>query len=126
MLTFCPLIVSTAVPLTRLLMNGAAGFWKTCCIGPENWLAGCVQLWFSMAITKTVLIERSSSARAFHWIERVSKANKPSVPKRLTCNINYLHKSGFGPDAGQLKMEWSNTPAGTGILLVDENQMTFW
>jgi hypothetical protein len=30
-------------------------------MGPENWLAGCVQLWFSMAITKTVLIEGPSS-----------------------------------------------------------------
>src|SRR5215468_8663837 len=64
MLTCCPLIVATAVPLTRLLMNGALGFLKICWMGPENWLAGCVQLWFSMAITKTVLIERSSSAAA--------------------------------------------------------------
>src|SRR5215468_3632430 len=64
MLNWCPLIVATAVPLTRLLMNGAFEFWKICWMGPENWLAGCVQLWFSMAITKTVLIERSSSAPA--------------------------------------------------------------
>jgi hypothetical protein len=33
---------------------------------------------------------------------------------------------GLGADAGQLNMEWTNTPAGTGILLEDENQMTFW
>src|SRR5262244_891293 len=64
MLTGIPLIVVTAVPLTRLLMKGALGFWKICWIGPENWLAGCVQLWFSMAITKTVLTERPSSAAA--------------------------------------------------------------
>src|ERR1700720_1991340 len=125
MLTWRPLIVATAVPSTRPLMKGALGFWKICWMGPENWLAGCVQLWFSMAVTKTVLIERSS-ARAFHWIERVSRTNKPSVPKRLTCDINYLQKSGFGADAGQLNMEWTNTPAGTGILSEDENQMTFW
>jgi hypothetical protein len=56
--------MATAIPLTRLLMNGALGFWKICWMGPENWFAGCVQLWFSMAITKTVLIERPSSAAA--------------------------------------------------------------
>src|SRR5215468_6354871 len=56
-------------------------------MGPENWLVGCVQLWFSMAITKTVLIEGPSSARAFPWIERASRANRPSVPKRVTCDI---------------------------------------
>src|SRR6516162_7707109 len=61
MLTCCPLILATLVPLTRLLMYGALGFWKICWMGAENWLAGCVQLWFSMAITKTVLIERGSS-----------------------------------------------------------------
>src|SRR5215813_12400513 len=67
MLTWRPLIVATAVPLTRLLMNGAAGFWKICCWPPENWLVGCVQFSFSSAITNTVLIEpalRPSSAAA--------------------------------------------------------------
>src|SRR6516162_7935953 len=59
-------------------------------MGPENWLVGCVQLWFSIAITKTVLIGGPSSARAFSWIERASRANRPSVPKRVTCDINYL------------------------------------
>jgi len=34
-------------------------------------------------------------------------------------------KEWFGADAGQLDMEWTNTPAGTRILLEDENQMTF-
>jgi hypothetical protein len=39
-----PLTVAMAVPFTRLLMNGALGFWK---IGwGEVSLAGCVQLWF--------------------------------------------------------------------------------
>src|SRR5882672_1138173 len=57
MLTGRPLIVATAVPLTKPLMNGAAGFWKICCWPPVNWLAGCVQFSFSRAITKTVLIE---------------------------------------------------------------------
>src|SRR5262249_23613669 len=57
MLTWRPLIMATAVPLTKLLMNGAAGFWKICCWPPLNWLDGCVQFSFSRAITKTVLIE---------------------------------------------------------------------
>src|SRR5262249_45993888 len=105
MLTWRPLIVATPVPLTRLLMNGAAGFWKICCWPPVNWLAGCVQFWFSKAITKTVLIRPPSSARAGDWIERGRRANKPSVPKRLTYNINYLQKSGFGADAGQLNID---------------------
>jgi hypothetical protein len=38
-------------PETRLLMNGAAGFMKICW-GDEAGL-GCVQLWFSIAITNT-------------------------------------------------------------------------
>src|SRR5215467_10112385 len=122
--------MTTAVPLTRLLMYGALGFWKICWMGPVNWLAGCVQLWFSMAMTKTLLIGPPfgppSAARACHWIETVSRANKPSVPKRLTCDINYLPKIGFGADAGQLNMERTDTPARAGILMVDENQMTFW
>src|SRR5215468_8854016 len=66
----------TAVPLTRLLMNGALGFWKICWMGPENWLAGCVQLWFSMAITKTVLIERPSSAAAAVTVKAAVKQPK--------------------------------------------------
>src|SRR5262245_5000207 len=106
-------------------MNGALGFWKICWMGPENGLAGCVQVWFSMAITKTFLIGPPSSARACDWIERVSSASKPSVPKRLRCDINYLQKSGFGADAGQLNTERTKTPAGAGILLEDESQMTF-
>lgn len=44
MLTWWPLMVASAVPLTKLLMKGALGFWKICWMGPENWLAGCVQL----------------------------------------------------------------------------------
>jgi hypothetical protein len=42
------------------------------------------------------LIGGPPSAWALHWIERVSRANKPSVPKRVTCDINYLlEKSGL-------------------------------
>src|ERR1700746_1560517 len=91
MLTFLPLIVATAVPFTRLLMNGALGFWKICWMGPENWLAGWVQLWFSMAITKTVLIlspSLLSSARAVKLPNAISIANAASMPGRLTCNID--------------------------------------
>src|SRR5215471_14292043 len=124
MLTGIPLIVVTAVPLTRLLMKGALGFWKIGWIGPENWLAGCVQLWFSMAITKTVLTERPSSARAFHWIERVSRASKPSVPKRLTCNIDCLQMRGWRR-CWRSQMVWTNTSARAGLLLEDESRMTF-
>ena len=64
-------------------MNGAAGFWKIC--WGEVWLAGCVQLWFSRAITNTVLIP---SAWAFAWSDSVIRANKPSVPKRVTFDID--------------------------------------
>jgi len=35
-------------------------------------------------------------------------------------------KERFGADAGQLDMELTSTPTGTGILLEDENQMTSW
>src|SRR5713226_4309435 len=55
---------------------------------PVNWLAGWVQLWFFMAITKTVLI---SSAPAFNRPNTKTRANTPSVPRRLTFVI---HSSG--------------------------------
>src|SRR5215471_19208363 len=52
---------------------------------PANWLAGWVQLWFSIAITKTVLI---SSALALMQPNVVNRASTPRIPRRLTCDIH--------------------------------------
>src|SRR5215471_19811931 len=84
MLTGWPLIIAVAVPFTKLLMNGAFGFWKICWIEPENWFAGCVQLWFSMAITKTVLI---CWAAALKWPTVIDKASTASARRCRTSDI---------------------------------------
>src|SRR5438105_13313590 len=46
---------------TMLLINGAFVLLKIC-LGAERSETGCVQLWFSIAITKTVLIESAFAA----------------------------------------------------------------
>src|SRR6516165_6230781 len=80
--------MATAVPFTRLLMNGALEFCKICWIGPLNWLAGCVQLWFSIAITITFL---SSSALA-ERPNMATKTNRPSMLIRLRFDMNLSPK----------------------------------
>src|SRR3954451_1798737 len=51
---------------------------------PVNWLSGWVQLWFSMAMTKTVL---SSSALAGDWPSVIKKAKADNMRRRLRCGI---------------------------------------
>jgi hypothetical protein len=80
------------VPLTRLLMNGACGFMK---IGRGDVVAaGCVQLWFSIAITKTVLPCGSRSplpwsARAVKppHVNAVAAANPHTDNRYFTDNM---------------------------------------
>src|SRR5580704_4614967 len=52
---------------------------------PVNWFAGCVQLWFSIAITKTFLI---SWALALTLPSALTSARDPSVRRHLTSIIN--------------------------------------
>src|SRR5262245_60573303 len=53
------------LPSTRLLMNGAYGFRKICC--GDVCVAGCVQLWFSIAITNTVFTRPAPSTAERFW-----------------------------------------------------------
>ena len=58
------------------------------------------------ALSGAVVLGPIGAVWAFHWIERLSRANKPSVPKRVTCDINYLlEKSGFGDTSNPL-LQW--------------------
>src|SRR4051794_28349623 len=65
-------------------MNGAAGFRKICWIEPVNWFAGCVQLWFSIAITNTVL---TCCARALALPMVVRSANAPTARDHVRCDM---------------------------------------
>src|SRR5215470_10332875 len=90
MLTGRPLTVAKAVPFTRLLMNGAAGFLK---IGwGEVWLAGCVQLWFSRAITKTFLILPPSSAAAA--VTAKAAVKQPKSIEYFICHSPVVIRNG--------------------------------
>src|SRR5436190_22703760 len=57
---------------TMLLMKGAFALLKICC-GAEVSEVGCVQLWFSIAITNTVLI--GSAVAAAPQTTRFTSAN---------------------------------------------------
>src|SRR5215469_6634278 len=90
-------------------MYGALGFWKICWMEPENWLAGCVQLWFSMAITKTVWIERVSSPPPSAAAAVTTKA-AVKQPKSIAYFIWY---PGDYWNKGNVKAEWSSYPPRT-------------
>src|ERR1700746_3595229 len=60
---------------------------------PVNWLAGWVQLWFSIAITKTVL---TSCAYAL----KLHAAKSASVPKSRGSRIVYIFESPHSDFAG--------------------------
>ena len=49
---------------------------------PANWFAGCVQLWFSIAITKT---DRTSVARVVTLVTATAVAT--TSPDRITRNL---------------------------------------
>src|SRR5215475_13210223 len=52
---------------------------------PVNWFTGWVQLWFSIAITKTVL---TCCALAFKLLNATNSATAPRMRKHLTCDID--------------------------------------
>src|SRR3954465_7171667 len=53
---------------------------------PVNWLAGWVQLWFSIAITNTALI---SCALAFKLPNAKNRVSRVSRRGDLRCDIDY-------------------------------------
>src|SRR5215475_2853705 len=74
------------LPSTRLLMNGAYGFRKICC--GDVWVAGCVQLWFSIAITNTVFTRPAPSITERFWACAVMplEANNPAAATAPASN----------------------------------------
>jgi hypothetical protein len=70
------------LPSTRLLMNGADGFRKTCC--GDVCAAGCVQLWFSIAITNTVFTRPAPSITERFWASAVTPL-QASTPAAATA-----------------------------------------